>query len=105
MRLLFNKHADTRQFSKMLEFPAAVEGRQTSVESQGHGVRRGCKLQDRGAGQGCSESRLHVVALHRGRREARLARGVIREYEAFLGHKMRGPAGTGRGGVSMVGGR
>ena len=41
----------------------------------------------------------------RGGREARLARGGIREHNAFLGHEMRGPAGTGRGGVSMVGGR
>ena len=29
----------------------------------------------------------------------------IRENDAFLGHEMRGPAGTGRGGVSMAGGR
>jgi len=35
----------------------------------------------------------------------RLARGGIREHDAFLGHGMRGPAGTGRGGVSMVGWR
>jgi len=28
----------------------------------------------------------------------------IREYDAFLGHEMRGPAGTGRGGVSTAGG-
>jgi len=34
-----------------------------------------------------------------------LARGGIREHDAFLGHEMRGPAGTGRGGVSMAGGR
>ena len=34
----------------------------------------------------------------------RLARGGIREHDAFLGHEMRGPAGTGRGGVSMAGG-
>ena len=27
------------------------------------------------------------------------------EHDAFLGHEMRGPAGTGRGGVSMAGGR
>ena len=33
----------------------------------------------------------------------RLARGGIREHNAFLGHEMRGPAGTGRGGVSMAG--
>ena len=35
----------------------------------------------------------------------RLARGGIREHDAFLGHEIRGPAGTGRGGVSMAGGR
>ena len=29
----------------------------------------------------------------------------IREHDAFLGHEMRGPTGTGRGGVSMAGGR
>ena len=34
----------------------------------------------------------------------RLARGGIREHDAVLGHEMRGPAGTGRGGVSMAGG-
>jgi len=52
-----------------------------------------------------SESRWRVVAHRRGGREARLARGGIREHEAFLGHELRGPAGTGRGGVSMAGGR
>jgi len=41
----------------------------------------------------------------RGGREARLARGGIREHDAFLGREMRAPAGTGRGGVSMAGGR
>ena len=41
----------------------------------------------------------------RGGREARLAQGGIREHDAFLGHEMRDPAGTGRGGVSMAGGR
>jgi len=35
----------------------------------------------------------------------RLARGGIRVYAVFLGHEMKGPAGTGRGGVSMAGGR
>jgi len=48
-----------------------------------------------------SEEKLYC----RGGREARLARGGIREHDAFLGHEMRGPAGTGRGGVSMAGGR
>jgi len=62
-------------------------------------------LQDRGAVQGRSESRQRVVAHRRSRREVRLARGGIREHDAFLGHEMRGPAGTGRGGVSMAGGR
>ena len=41
----------------------------------------------------------------RGGREARLARGGIQEHDAFLGHEMRGPAGTERGCVSMVGGQ
>jgi len=56
--------------------------------------------------QGRSESRQRVVAHRRGGREARLARGGIREHDAFLGHEVRGPAGNGpgRGGVSMVGG-
>jgi len=55
--------------------------------------------------QGQSESRWRVIAHRRGVREARLARGGIREHDAFLDHEMRGPAGTGRGGVSMAGGR
>jgi len=55
--------------------------------------------------QGLSESRQRVVAHCRGGREARLARGGIREHDAFLGHEMRGPAGTRRGGVSMAGER
>jgi hypothetical protein len=67
--------------------------------------RRGCRLQGRGTVQGQSESRQRVVAHPRGGREAQLARGGIREHVAFLGHEMRGPAGTGRGGVSMAGGR
>ena len=48
------------------------------------------------------------MAWHRSssrRREAQLARGGIREHDAFFGHEMRGPAGTERGGVSMAGGR
>ena len=53
---------------------------------------------------GRSESRQHVVAHRRGRGEARLARGEIRDDDAFLGHEMRSLAGTGRGGVSMAGG-
>jgi len=55
--------------------------------------------------QGRSESRWRGIAHRRGGREARLAWGGIREHDAFLGHEMRGPAGTGRGGVSMAGGR
>jgi len=55
--------------------------------------------------QGWSESRWRGIAHHRGGREVRLARGGIREHDAFLGHEMRGLAGTGRGGVSMAGGR
>ena len=55
--------------------------------------------------QGQSESRWRDIAYRRGGREAQLARGGIREHDAFLGHEMRGPAGTGRGGVSIAGGR
>jgi len=51
------------------------------------------------------ESRQRVVAYRRDRSEARLARGRIREHDAFLGYEIRGPAGTGRGGISMAGGR
>jgi len=54
--------------------------------------------------QGRSESRWCAIARRRGGREARLARGGIREHDAFLGDEMRGPAGTGHGGVSMAGG-
>ena len=54
--------------------------------------------------QGRSEKRCCGID-RRGGREAWLARGGIREHDAFLGHEMRGPAGTGRGGVSMAGGR
>ena len=64
-------------------------------------------MQDGGAVQGRSESRQRVVAHRRGGREARLAsaRGGIREHDVFLAHQMRGPAGTGRAGVSMARGR
>jgi len=55
--------------------------------------------------QGRSESQWRVVAHCRGGREARLAGGGIREHDTFLGHEMRGPAGTERDGVSMAGGR
>jgi hypothetical protein len=55
--------------------------------------------------QGRSVRRWRGIAHRRGGREARLARGGIREHDAFLGHEMRGPAGTGRGGVWMGGGR
>jgi len=68
-------------------------------------LRRGCRLQDGGAVQGRSESGWRVVAHRHGGREARLARGGIREHDAFLGHEMRGPAGTERVGVLMAGGR
>ena len=53
------------------------------------------RLQDGGTVQGRSESRWRVIAHHRGGREARLARGGIRDHDAFLGHWMRGPAGLG----------
>jgi len=55
--------------------------------------------------QGRSESRWRGVDHRRGGREARFARGGIREHGAFLSHEMRGPVGTGRGGISMIGGR
>ena len=55
--------------------------------------------------QGRREGQQRVVAHRCGGGEARLAWGGIREHDAFLGHDMRGPAGTGRGGVLMVGGR
>ena len=57
--------------------------------------------------QGRCESRWRGIVDRRGAREARLARAHdgIREHNAFLGHEMRGPAGTERGGVSMAGGR
>ena len=55
--------------------------------------------------QGRSESRQRGIAHRRGGGEARLARGGIREHDAFLGHEMRSTAGTGCGVVSMVGGR
>jgi len=45
--------------------------------------------------QGRSESRWRVVAHRCGEREARLARGGIREHDAFLGPEMKGPAGPG----------
>jgi len=61
-------------------------------------------LQDGGAVQGQSEKRCRGID-RRGGSEARLTRGEIREHDAFLGHAMRGPAGTERGGVSMAGGR
>ena len=47
----------------------------------------------------------HRSSSRREKRRGLLARGGIREHDAFLGHEMRGPAGTGRGGVSMAGGR
>ena len=53
--------------------------------------------------QGQNESLQRVVAHHRGGREARLARSGIREHDASVGHEIRGPAGTGRGGISMAG--
>jgi len=68
-------------------------------------LRKSCRLQDRGAVQGRSESRRRAIAHRRGGREAWLARGGIRKHDAFLGHEMRCPAGTGRGSVLMAGGR
>ena len=63
------------------------------------------RLQDGGAVQRRSERRWRDITHRRGEREARLARDGIRQHDAFLGHEMRGPAGTERGGVSMAGGR
>jgi len=48
------------------------------------------------------------MACHRSsswRERTRFARGGIRQHDALLGYEMRGPAGTGRSGVSMAGGR
>jgi len=54
--------------------------------------------------RGRNERQQRVVAHRRGGREARLARGGIREHDALLGHEMRGPAGTaGCGAISMAG--
>ena len=55
--------------------------------------------------QGQSERRWRGIAHRRSGRETRRARGGIREHDAFLGHEMRGPPGTGRDGVSMAGER
>jgi len=55
--------------------------------------------------QELSERRWRDITHRRGEKEARLARGGIREHDVFLIHEIRGPAGTGRGGVSMAGGR
>jgi len=55
--------------------------------------------------QGQGERRWRGIAHRRGGREVRLARGGIRIHDAFLGHEMRGPAGTGCGGVSIARGR
>jgi len=52
-----------------------------------------------------SENRWRGITHRRGSRDSLLARGGIREHDAFLDHEMRGPAGTGRSGVSMAGGR
>jgi len=55
--------------------------------------------------QGRSESRWRDIDHRHGGREAQLVWGGIREHDALLGHEMRGPAGTGRAGVSIAGGR
>jgi len=62
-------------------------------------------LQDGGAVQRQSERGWRGIAHRHNEREAWLAQGGIREHDAFLGHEMRGPAGTGRGGISMDWGR
>jgi len=55
-------------------------------------MRRCSRLQDRVTVQGWSENQWRVIVHRRGGKEARLARGGIREHDAFLGHEMRGPA-------------
>ena len=84
-----------------------MEQRWSKTQKRQLETRKGLQAADRGAVQGQRESRLRqrVVTYCRGGREARLARGGFREHDAFLGHEMRGPAGPGRGGVSMAGGR
>jgi len=56
-------------------------------------------------GRSHGKRRWRGIAHRRGGREARLARGGIQDHDAFLGHEMRGPAGTERGGVSKAGGQ
>jgi len=62
-------------------------------------------MQNRDAVQGRSESQQHVVAHRRGGREAQLARGGIREHEAFMANEIKGRAGTGRDGAKAQGRR
>ena len=45
--------------------------------------------------QGRGESRWRIIAHRRGGREAWLARGGIREHDAFLGHEMKFPPKNG----------
>ena len=72
-------------------------------KTQKRQLEEGLQAANGGTVQGRSEKRCRGIDRHGGR-EARLARGGIREHDAFLGHEMRGPAGTERGGVSMAGG-
>ena len=88
------------KLGEMIETNSSTDG----LRLKSGNLRRCGRLQDRGAVQGQSESRWRGIAHRRGGREARLARGGIREHDAFLGYEIWGPAGTGRGGVSMAGG-
>ena len=65
------------------------------VQDSSDNLDRGCRLQDRGGVQGRIESRQRVVAYRRDRSEARLARGRIREHDAFLGYEIRAQQGLG----------
>ena len=85
------------EWGEMIQTNWSRDGLRLKIDN----LRRCCRLQDRGAVQGRSESRWRDIAHRRGGREARLARGGIREHDAFLGHEMRGPAGTGLVGASI----
>jgi len=64
-------------------------------------LRRGFRLQDRGAVQGKGTVRadsMSSLIVAAGERRGSLG-GFIQEHEAFLGHEMRGPARTKRGGI------
>ena len=65
----------------------------------------GCKMEAQCKGRVRADSVSSLIIAARERRGL-LGVGVgIREHDTFLGHEMRGPAGTGRGGIWMGGGR